>query len=136
MKFLKLDTEFEFTEIDSDDYESSYEALSDAVGGLICTAREYFDLPEGIDAFVNDEGLLMGLEPILKYDYRNQLNGELYYGLLVGNAVFCRVNDAGETQGLSDEDIKIIKKSIIGMPIGMHPNSGRILLYKDFTKTE
>lgn len=136
MKFLKMDTDYNFHVIDSEDHKSPYDALSNAVGGLITTATGYFDLPKGIDAFVNDEGLLVRLKPVLAYFYENRERCSFDAGYIVGNVVFCKADDGYDDNpdlGLSDEDIEEIKKSIEHMPTIPGPN-GEPMLCKDLMK--
>lgn len=85
--------------------ETCYTTLRDAVGGLI----DCVSLPsQGLDLWVNDEGLLEGL-PI------NPVASALWYGEgylkepqpLVGDVIITGVaDDEGNTQGLTDEQVQ------------------------------
>lgn len=117
MKFLKLNSNLTFETIDVDSYSSTYEALHEGVEGYSCLATGYFDLPDGIDAWVNDEGLLdERFDPVMVYRFEDQV------GELMGNVVFTRTNATGETLGLSDEDVETIKKRITKMTRLVVPN--------------
>lgn len=101
-KYLVYDAEKqEFRELREEDYESNYEMISQNVGGLICCAN-YFPF-NGVDAWVNDEGLLMDLPYVCMFEFGNNRMP------LAGNIVFTRTNIDGETIPLTDEDIIRIK---------------------------
>ena len=83
-------------------YVDSYEFLHSAVDGYIehiPTELEKFN----IDVWCNEEGKLRGLEPTLLLTH----NG-VVYDTVVGNVVFTRFNDEGETLPLTKDDIKRI----------------------------
>lgn len=118
MNFLKLNQGSLKTEIvNSDDYVSSLKCLQDIVGGWICDATRYFDLPKGIVAYVNDEGLLKpGFEPTVITAF-SVLNGKkIENSPLVGNIAFGRVDEMGEDVELSDKDIEDIRKMLDSYP--------------------
>lgn len=87
--------------------------MQEAVGGLITLATGYFPwLPDGVDAWVNDEGLLLDL-PLLFW-ITNKTKEPICN--LVGNMVFTRCNEAGETVSLTDSDIETIKSELDELP--------------------
>lgn len=112
MKFLKLLPGFEFEVIESGD--DTLTTLQNAVGGWIAQAGGYFDLPEGVEAWVDDEGLLKE-----DYDYSVIFRDRdmKFAGGLAGPVVFARYDEEGNTLGLSSEDINDIRSRIINMPI-------------------
>ncbi len=110
MEFLKLEPGLNFEPV-AVSKGKTYEALRDGVGGLICSASAYFDLPEGVDAWVNDEGLLHdGFEPVMIYEARG------HQMPLMGNVMFSRSDEEGETLGLTSDDILAIKESVYKSP--------------------
>lgn len=84
----------------------SYHFLRNVVGGNL----EHIDwIPQfgdkGIDIWINEEGKLIGLDPVIAlkdtYNFVDVLNGDI---------CFARFNSNGETLPLSDEDIIYIKE--------------------------
>jgi hypothetical protein len=95
---------------------NSYELLSETVQGYI----ECVSLPSlGVDMWINEEGKILQLP-------QNPKGNALWvkeYGLtdyIAGNIVFTRVNDEGETIGLTDEQIEALiavnPVRVIGLP--------------------
>lgn len=78
----------------------AYDTLRDAVGGFI--ERVQFRVPgvePVLDCWVNEDGLLRGLEPNLLLV---ALTG--YPGLLVGNALICKGDAHGESLPLTGHE--------------------------------
>ena len=110
MKFLKLKEDLT-TEVIETGGRPSADVIHEGVDGLFCSVRGYFDLPPGIWAWANDEGLYRDdFEPVMYYKH------DLGDGVLKGPIVFTGMSDAGQTLGLSDELIEEIKISVEGMP--------------------
>ena len=94
--------------------ETAHLVLREAVGGHL----EHIHLPTlGVDMWVNEEGKLKHLPPnqfatYLWIDsYGTRANG--YVDVIAGNAAFTKgTDDEGNTTGLSEDDIVIIKKMI------------------------
>ena len=63
---------------------------------------------KGIDVWVNEEGKLLGLSPSITIYHQNEL-----IDVLMGNVVFTRYNDEGETIGLTDDDISFIQALLL-----------------------
>lgn len=101
MILLTMNTNYEFDAININDNEDKYETLQNNLPEFIDTATGYFDLPEGIEAFVDDEGAEKNLKPVLCFYSENKeaWNKEacrLDVGYIRGNVVFCRIDDDGE----------------------------------------
>lgn len=109
MKFLKLNTNLTF-EVIEDDTKDALELAQECVGGLIESADGYFDLPSNVHAWVNEEGLLMNLDPVLVFTYGDKI------GWLAGTAVFTGIDEEGWITSLTDEQIENAKRSIQSMP--------------------
>lgn len=92
-----LIADIDFNKVKSLDY------LQQTVEGLV----DVVSLNHNIDIWVNDEGLLQGLEPTIAL-VRNQE----VLSLLVGNIVVASTNDEGETLPLTDEQVELFKKMI------------------------
>ena len=131
MILLTMNTNYEFDAININDNEDKYEALQKNLPEFIDTATGYFDLPEGIEAFVDDEGAAKNLKPVLCFYYENSEACRLDVGYIRGNVVFCRMDDDGEMTGLSKEDRRAVKKSIRKMVTIPGPD-GEPILYKSF----
>lgn len=82
------------------DPSNSYEQLSGAVEGFIELVP--VKLPYDCDLFVNEEGKLNGL-PLNEKLTRLYALENGYLDLIVGNGIFARHDDAGETLGLTEE---------------------------------
>jgi hypothetical protein len=79
-----------------------YRVLSDAVGGLIAPVAA----PHGDTVYVNDEGLLMGLDPNMGAMLVAQ-----YPGPLVGDAIVCGpLDDEGDHLPLSAPVVQFLRR--------------------------
>lgn len=87
--------------------DDSYEFLKTTLGGYIERVPLRDFETKGIDLWVNEEGKLIGLNPSFMLTY----NGEPY-DFLVGDVVFTRYTDDGDTISLTDDDIKFIKNKV------------------------
>lgn len=102
-KYLQITTDQKATVLECTSL-TSYDAINKGVGGYI----ECVSLAENLDMYVNEEGKLMAL-PM-------NLIGQSFwtdrYGMtdiIVGDVVFTGgVDDEGESQSLTDEQIKSI----------------------------
>jgi len=82
--------------------EVAYQTMSDAVGGLIAPVR----CPHGDTVYVNDEGLLMGLDLNMAAMLVTQ-----YGGPLVGDAIVCGpLDDEGDHLPLSPEVVTFLRR--------------------------
>lgn len=63
---------------------------------------------EGINVWGNENGKLLGLEPSICIYHRDEL-----IDVLVGNIVFTKTNENGETIGLTDNDISFIQALLL-----------------------
>lgn len=91
-------------EVETDD---TYDVVSKAVGGYI--ERIYADVT-GLSAFANEEGLLIGLEPNIVRVYKTEqgFRGDSNY--IVGNILFCGIDNEGETISLTEAQIEHIEE--------------------------
>lgn len=100
---LRANSNYGLTEMTYNDGES-YEFLRNAVGGYLqLVPNTYFD-EKGIDLWCNEEGKLNDLPCCAALVSENKV-----FDIVVGNIVFTRANDMGETVSLTDEDIDYIK---------------------------
>lgn len=83
--------------------ENTLEAEQKFVGGLI----EVVAITEHIDLVLNEEGLLLDLEPMVSLKL-----GENRSIVIVGNCFVCRHNRRGEFESLRDEDITVIEERL------------------------
>lgn len=110
---MTLDLKFEVLECSSSNVS---ETISGAIGyPLFDLATGYFDLPEGIEALVNDIGLMMDLPTVLLFLYQTD-DGSVDFGQVVGNVVFTDKDNGDGFKGLTDQEIEDIKKSVLSMP--------------------
>ena len=56
-------------EVVEDSKKDALELAQSCVGGLIESVDGYFDLPAGVHGWVNEEGLLMNLDPVMIFTY-------------------------------------------------------------------
>ncbi|RKQ18926.1 DUF3846 domain-containing protein [Ureibacillus endophyticus] len=70
----------------------------------------------GIDVWINEEGKLIGLPSTLRIN-----DSERTIDIICGNIVFTRCDDEGNTIGLKDEDIELIKRSVQKKSINNSP---------------
>ena len=84
--------------------DDSYKFLKNSVGGYVerVPLRDFEDV--GIDVWCNEEGKLVGLKPSIALTYDGKI-----YDCLVGDVVFTRYTEDGDTISLTDDDIKFIK---------------------------
>ena len=84
-------------------YADSSSFIHNMVGGYIeLVPNTYFD-KKGIDVWCNEEGKFMNLKPCVALAHQGKI-----FDIVVGNIVFTRCNDEGETVSLTDEDIEYI----------------------------
>jgi hypothetical protein len=90
--------------------ENSLETMQEIVGGWIERAYmfERF-IQERIDPIINEEGKLIGLEPQVAVLDRD---GNRVLDLIMGNCVFVSHDDEGNTIGLTDRQINIIREEL------------------------
>lgn len=113
MKFLKMDSRYNFKVIDTEDYVSDYDAVKENVYGELEDATQFFPLPEGIYAWVNEDGSSLDMEPVLMYSI--YYNGEEQTFPIVGNVVFTgQRNDT--LAGLTNKQMREIMAMIEDMP--------------------
>ena len=90
--------------------ENTLESLQKIVGGWIeipYLSQRFAE--ETIDVIINEEGKLIGLEPqiaVVKKDNNKILD------LVVGNCIFASHDEEGDTIGLNDKQIEIIKEEL------------------------
>lgn len=65
-----------------------------------------------IDAWINEEGKLIGMKPSIVYTHEGIL-----VDIVVGPLVFTRFDDYGETYGLTDIDLNTIANWINNQPL-------------------
>lgn len=92
--------------VDIEPFKSDLKSLQNAVGGTI----EHFyidpDLTDQyIDMWIDDEGKLKGLDPVFLL-----LNNGKPVDMIVGNCVFTKYDKEGNTYGLSDHDMAIVRE--------------------------
>ncbi len=104
-KYLELTPLQNWIEIDENDYESSFQLLRDNLEGNIALANYDQKLNErGIDIWVNDDGKLLNMAPTVLIASKD---GPV--DILVGNVIFARSSQQGETLPLNNDDISFIK---------------------------
>lgn len=104
--YLVLMENGNFKTVKEENYENTYQLLSQNVGGYIERVGYIKALEEkGIDLWINEEGKLFDLLPTVAVENKGEL-----VDVLPGNLVFARCDDEGRTLPLSDEDIQFIKK--------------------------
>jgi hypothetical protein len=87
--------------ISSGPNKETYNSLKTLVGGIL----DVIYLGDGLDGFINDEGLLMGLPPNVYTETG---------ALLVGPIVFTRTDDEGETVSVKPQDLQTVKDWLAG----------------------
>lgn len=90
--------------------ENTLEALQSIVGGWIEVPylSERF-AEEEIDVVINEEGKLIGLEPQIVVVEKNT---NKILDLIMGNCIFVSHNEEGDTIGLNDKQINIVKEEL------------------------
>ena len=96
--------------------------LQEAVGGLIAPVNLFGDSDGFVSAYVNDEGILIGL------DLNVVACGDDATIPLYGDMIFARVDNEGETRGLTEEDFWKISEAL-GVGI---TNEGQFVSVLDF----
>ena len=92
---------FEVREVE----DISLEYQKSIVGGWIELAYIDYLNSKGIDMFCNEEGKLFGLKPSIYL-----LDGEdNIYDVICGNVYFVSHDDDGNTIGLTDEQVEVVK---------------------------
>ena len=85
----------------------SLEYLQEKVGGYIEIPYISKKLCEkGIDAIINEEGKLKGLEPTIAIVVEEEV-----VDVVVGTVVFCGHDDEGNSIGLNDLQVKFMEKA-------------------------
>ena len=90
-------------------YEAECNELDDYYRHLKCDCFDVATRKIGdryFDMFVDDEGLFK--DPAIPSVFDSDMNP-----MLVGNVVFANHDEYGETTSLSDDDIRIIKESMV-----------------------
>ena len=93
------------------DIENTLDTLQEIVGGYIeipYLGKTFAD--NGIDAIINEEGKLIdGINPEIAI-----VDGENWQilDIVFGNCIFVSHNDEGETIGLNDKQIAIVKEEL------------------------
>ena len=91
------------------DIKGDLKSLQTEVGGLLTLANYYEELEnQGVDIFVDDEGLLKA-DPITTLLITEKKNPMKVLTSLVGNLIFVSHDDEGNTLGLTDEQIEFIQ---------------------------
>lgn len=83
----------------------SYDFISDSVGGYIESIPLSQFNSKGIDVWCNENGKYEGLVTSMLLSHDGKI-----YDNVVGDVVFTRCNEEGETISLTDDDIKFIKE--------------------------
>ena len=97
-------------ELQEKEIENTLESLQEIVGGYIESPYISNIFRENdIDIIINEEGKILTLqEEIAVIDKEKAI----VIDVLCGNCIFVSHNEQGETIGLNDEQIKIIKKEL------------------------
>lgn len=97
-------------ELQEKEIENTLESLQEIVGGYIESPYISNIFRENdIDIILNEEGKILTLqEEIAVIDKKKAI----VIDVLCGNCIFVSHNEQGETIGLNDEQIKIIKKEL------------------------
>lgn len=96
--------------LEEKEIENTLESLQEIVGGWIeipFLSRRFAD--EGIDVIINEEGKLIGLEPQIAVLQRGTFE---LVDLVAGNCIFASHDEYGDTIGLTDKQIKVIKEEL------------------------
>jgi len=88
--------------------DKGLEAMQAVVGGYI----ECVGLAPGIDLYCNEEGKLIGLPLNLRKKNPMAIAGGLPGDIIAGTFFVTRTNDEGESESLTDADIKKYTKLI------------------------
>lgn len=102
-------------QVNEEKYSDSYDMLCDLVGGYIEVMSYVAEFRErGISLVINEEGKIINLEPSMVF-----LNKGNIVDMVMGNVVFVKVDEEGNTIPLNDEDVVFVEKYI---------NSNRVIL--------
>lgn len=113
-EYLMLTTEGEFIELNEEDYDSTYDMLHTCVDGRIeCVSWLPISFKRNIDIWLNEEGKIIDLEPSLVILNDDRTIADMF----MGNIVFARNDEEGNTIPLNEEDFDYIKKEIFSLNI-------------------
>ena len=93
-------------ELKEKEIDNSLKALQNEVGGYIeipCFSRKLNE--NNIDMIINEEGKVNRLQPQLAIYQDNKI-----VDVICGNIIFASANEDGDTIGLTDEQIEIVKE--------------------------
>lgn len=97
-------------ELHEREIDNTLETLQRIVGGYIeipYLSERFAD--EGIDVVINEEGKIIGLEPqIVLFNKRNNR----LLDIVVGNCVFVSHDEEGNTIGLNQKQIDVVKEEL------------------------
>lgn len=98
--------------------EDSYDFLRKCIGGYL----EHLVVDKNIDMWMDEDGKLKDLDTtiILTRNYTMCDN-------VVGNVVFTRFNDDGETISLTDDDVKLIRNKFDNDGYYLDLKSGKMI---------
>ena len=93
-------------ELKEKEIDNSLKALQNEVGGYIEIPSFSRKLSENnIDMIINEEGKVNRLQPQLAIYQDNKI-----VDVICGNIIFASANEDGETIGLTDEQIEVLKE--------------------------
>lgn len=93
-------------ELKEKEIDNSLKALQNEVGGYIEIPSFSRKLSENnIDMIINEEGKVNRLQPQLAIYQDNKI-----VDVICGNIIFASANEDGETIGLTDEQIEVVKE--------------------------
>lgn len=84
-----------------------------------CDTVDVVRLPNNIDVWVDDEGLLKSGNVVMDYLVKENKESEEFSLQLAGNALLLSYDNEGNSLGLSDEQIKWIQNNIQVRPYGI-----------------
>lgn len=95
-------------------FEDTLEYLQNLVGGYI----EHFVIDEElnnqhIDMWINEDGKMQKLKPTFALEYDGKL-----IDIIVGNCVFTKYDDEGNTLGLTIQETQIVSNWLASLPVG------------------
>lgn len=90
------------------DEENSLQSKYEKIG---CDTVDVVRLPMRVDVWVDDEGLLKEMNPVMEYSIKVEGKSPEKL-LLAGNAFFLSYDEQGNTIGLSSEQLEWIQKNI------------------------
>lgn len=119
LKCLKLDTNRSCVKLELPNGPNTLDALQEQVGGLIEIPHIVKDFNElGIDMVINEEALLLGLEPTLAI-----LRGHKIVEVICGPILFVSHDEQGNTVSLNNNQSKylmetVFKAQVVGIQMG------------------